>query len=958
MKTVIEAIDSPPIYNYPDQEVELRIGSTLSWLTAQGQFVQEGSGWYLPIACSLTARVLYIPSFELDATVDAPTPYDITTRYTAKLYSTKGKFLGIFPDDNLEEFRVPATLNLTWNIIKQFNNPVLRFPQPLSAPSTQQVLDIITDTNGDRDYASASLLGLVKLDRDPDIPSEPIALGENSLRLLDFVTQTDPRVFSTVGLGINDTATFATAMNSVAATGGKLYILGQVALTNLDIPSNVSLDFTAGGSIKVITGNTVRIYGTIVADPGRRIFFNALAGQGSIRFTEAGNNGPSNAAPPGRAAVMREFFFEWWGAKADNKIASGALNADAFEEAGHATPNGTTLRFASPGGYYYISRGITWDHWFNKRVVGGETGLGIPDAISTPVIVYNGVDGGVAISWRNVYNSLLQGFVLYLNNGVNNFVGAGVGIHMDFDAGVGYPQLTSHCAIKGVQINTINLRPNTRGIVIGHLDGSDGPNNEHHLFEDVIIIGYGSAIAPLTGTVGFQQGISQAKGIVYNRCSVAGMAQAFGMVGSANLYNTRINNCETVVFAGSIFDASIISQVDIEEYKYFWLESGATGTQSPVTIMAVRGDATHAAMTSSSTAVIQHQGGFGAGNLIFIGCTFFEGTKKLGPYFTGNPSGVNAPSITFIDCLLNAVFGTANNIEVGFADNLNVTVINGPSRQTFGSAAGQFTYGGETDMKSTPGFPALQSMVKMVGNAFSGGERIAYGGGAFSIGGLIKPSLPTATNVGVGGSFRRDFTIIARDSLGRRSLAANNADGGATSINGNATLTGSNFIRLTWLAQFPVPELEEIYDTNPSDTQQGRLIGSIVPSGGPIETFDVVVNPSGPYVVGFRPPYSEDARIIYRAKLILPNEITFASGDTTPSVGIGSRFATANAGATSHSNYDDGVEGDIIYVRIADPNTTILNNANIITGTGGNIAAVNGAVYVFMKGAGQWHRTL
>jgi uncharacterized surface protein with fasciclin (FAS1) repeats len=85
-------------------------------------------------------------------------------------------------------------------------------------------------------------------------------------------------------------------------------------------------------------------------------------------------------------------------------------------------------------------------------------------------------------------------------------------------------------------------------------------------------------------------------------------------------------------------------------------------------------------------------------------------------------------------------------------------------------------------------------------------------------------------------------------------------------------------------------------------------------------------------------------------------EIAFTSGDTTPSVKSLSDFVTANAGATSITTFDDGVTGQIIRVRVNDANTTFVNGATLVTGTGANITATNGYIYSFIYRGSAWRR--
>ena len=71
--------------------------------------------------------------------------------------------------------------------------------------------------------------------------------------------------------------------------------------------------------------------------------------------------------------------------------------------------------------------------------------------------------------------------------------------------------------------------------------------------------------------------------------------------------------------------------------------------------------------------------------------------------------------------------------------------------------------------------------------------------------------------------------------------------------------------------------------------------------------------------------------------------LAFANGDTTPDVSSGRLFSTANTGATSITNFDNGLEGQEITIVFNDTNTTIVDGASIklagstnFTGTSGN----------------------
>jgi hypothetical protein len=85
---------------------------------------------------------------------------------------------------------------------------------------------------------------------------------------------------------------------------------------------------------------------------------------------------------------------------------------------------------------------------------------------------------------------------------------------------------------------------------------------------------------------------------------------------------------------------------------------------------------------------------------------------------------------------------------------------------------------------------------------------------------------------------------------------------------------------------------------------------------------------------------------------------SFANADATPSVGnaISGFFQTANTGATTITDFDDGYTGQVFVLLINDANTTIQNDGtNIALRPGANFPAKNGDIITFRNyGSGLW----
>jgi hypothetical protein len=94
----------------------------------------------------------------------------------------------------------------------------------------------------------------------------------------------------------------------------------------------------------------------------------------------------------------------------------------------------------------------------------------------------------------------------------------------------------------------------------------------------------------------------------------------------------------------------------------------------------------------------------------------------------------------------------------------------------------------------------------------------------------------------------------------------------------------------------------------------------------------------------------------FKNGVLLPDLVTaFANASTTPSVSLGRIFKTANAGATTITNFTFGFVGKQFTLRAGDANTTIQNNANIVLKGGVNKTLASGETISFlMVDSGVW----
>jgi hypothetical protein len=83
--------------------------------------------------------------------------------------------------------------------------------------------------------------------------------------------------------------------------------------------------------------------------------------------------------------------------------------------------------------------------------------------------------------------------------------------------------------------------------------------------------------------------------------------------------------------------------------------------------------------------------------------------------------------------------------------------------------------------------------------------------------------------------------------------------------------------------------------------------------------------------------------------------VTLVDGDTTPSISGGHRFLTANTGATSITDFDNEVNGKVIFVLAGDANTTIVHGATIILKYGINVTLAANDVIAFYCSTSVWY---
>jgi hypothetical protein len=193
--------------------------------------------------------------------------------------------------------------------------------------------------------------------------------------------------------GTNDTAAFSALISAVGSNAATIRLPfkkgTRCAVNSLTIPSNVTLDNSDGTGIKVNTGQTLTIVGPVVNPPGKQIFYNATAGQGTVSFS--GNSSLVLAYPA------------WWGTGASAKTAArtAALTASAVVSLYNVGPNAVNVATCATGGSGTPASPWTgWNNngdcvWSGRAYYFGGLADGTPGVYRTTSSVINWSYGGV-----------------------------------------------------------------------------------------------------------------------------------------------------------------------------------------------------------------------------------------------------------------------------------------------------------------------------------------------------------------------------------------------------------------------------------------------------------------------------------------------------------------------------------------------------------------------------------
>lgn len=742
----------------------------------------------------------------------------------------------------------------------------------------------------------------------------------------------------------SDAAAITAANTAAAAVGGDLIIRSTCNVTsNVTISSNVKLVFQRLGRLAVATGVVFRMDGGLEAAPDQQIF--SLTGTGRVIFggVDCTTSCTSSSADVGDAVVLPPMFYaKWWGvvgnATADDTAAVQAIF--------NVLPNFARLDFLALR--MKITATLNLKNRRNIYVTGriGSGGVGYGEPQSS--FIWAGADGGTMANFARVRDaqfSNLSFFGSIVNTPTN---GADICVWLNQDSGTD-TNISSNNTFTNCYFFARSKRSGHIGVYVG---GESGTNDEFHKFYHCTFLPSNDTELNTAKTgVGIYLRHGNVKQVEIVGSHFSGAASCIRVQGgSFKGTNNKFGYSDIAYDLIGASDSILLMGDDSEEVKKLF-KFGQAG--SPVTLIGGRYSRS-SALTDCATAANPWMEVSGSTILTIVGNTFgyFYHTSQDSWYENSRSIVVNnnVGRLIWDQNTFNELDQLALNANF---QTFRTAIVDGVAIQG-ASAVAEAVYPAPSLNYST-GLTAQPLYVQLYGSVGDTAginactlNNVCIADGRLEITGLARPGQMTGHVYGTTGATAYIVSLIAKDAAGRRTMR-----GPVAGIsNANATLSASNKIKFTWAA---VPGVTgyDIIQTNPAVSTEFRVIAADVTG----TSYELTANPAGAYTYTL-PTHNETGGVILRGKVVAPLEVTFSANDATPSVGGGSHFVTANGSATSVTTFDDGTEGQEIHIRINDANTTLVNGATLVTGTGANISAVNGAIYTFEKRGTVWCRKL
>lgn len=846
--------------------------------------VGNSTDFFDEVNCTLAGNTVTVPSFNATPTLSGLINPNV--RETWQLWDEAGSARNIIADG----WFIPASpSSITRGALEIENRgQALLWPPPvyLNALQVQQLIDAQIGTLND---ASDVIKGRTFLDVAPTVAGSPRAIGTNSPTVPAFVIHTSK--YASLNAA-------KTAMDLLG--GGTIVVDSATPVTsNVSLPATTALRFEGQG---ILTGSskTVTIVGPLDAPP-RQLWQSGI----TVLFT--GNTS------------ITAYFAEWWGAKGDDLTASAAGNSVAWNATLSSVPDGAVIRPPIKA-IYRLNSTVHFDNKYSVTINSGvvkSDGTNAPafrwagtggKLMTVSEGFLNAILGmtfdlapGATVD-KFIESDFLSNFNgghhfkgLFLNAGLqsnSNFIGididpSGANNNENFviedtnincsgsfaqlrstDDGVmasGSTTLTSATAVfnSGMAGKVIRVgKAGAGGItLVSTIAAYVSPTQV--TLADANASGGNVSLARIHVGTGYGIGIRNGNNpnVKHNIVRNVGIQYAsigiYAISGSMQIYNYGGGYSLTGLKIGGISEPFTVHQM-VTEGNLIEVDAGQTNAN--VHLTDCRG--------SNSSQLTE---GFWKldGQVIFDACHSESQPPPGGRIF--NFSGAMNQKLTLNEYEFHngpvSISESGLDTSTGEIRGSGISGIKGWPAGPFsgipGSQYGLARYSGISsrpsprDFAAIPGFGLGTSDSSNTGTAYPNANTLYYGGGALEIGGLHQPLTPFVFVRGTPGAVTRRFRLIARDSLTNRVISIDPSGNHAATTTCPTTLNGTNYLHFEWPAQYPAPTDYQLTEQNPSDVSQARVVATITPSGGNLETYDLQANPAGAYTASVIPTKNE-----------------------------------------------------------------------------------------------------
>lgn len=798
--------------------------------------------------------------------------------------------------------------------------------------TADQTIAEIRRIAGDQAYAAVGVAGITEADTAPAIASRPIAVMINS-------PQANPAGAVYWAVNYSSFAAAVTAMGTTVPV--RLIVSEQMAVgVNATVTPNIQLQFIGNGKLVIGAGFTATIQGPVVATPSQWIFDVSASGA-TVSFS-------------GNDSVVA-YYPQWWGVVGDGAT-DDTLAFQAF-----------TDQIPSASAHSVFTRGLvikitsTWKIWGkyswlleSATVLGNGSG----DARQVPTIKWAGADGGLVVDISKTRDSTFRGLYVDMNGNGGSTHGADTGIWLNqLNANVG--DICTSNIFEYININANSQRPNITVLEIGD---STQSNVEFMQFNYCVFSGntnpdIGSGVFGASRLVYMHTANTLAHKLrktTWNRAHIGIDCQS----GSFSSEGGEGGVLEIAYRIGNLIGPSRISDDRLEGVRQPISTIGSGGSDRSLT--CISNDWPSLGVVGAGTVAYPFIDWSLAGAAPLILISNFIGDFRgflpgggvinnplVTDVYKGAGSGSDLGGGNVLTSFGNVTYGVDSlvllkNYTTFYLANVNGRVFSGNA-----TASGQ-VWANALDFVTSTGLRRAglgQASANFDRRRIVGNDNLFLGDGQVEFLGVPMPNPPKITIVGVYGTAFYEFALVAYDAGGNRTPRS---EINVTAV-ANATLSGSNYIKLDW-ADIPgaAGGVDIINTVNNGDTFQ--LVAHVA-SG--VTTYNVVANPAGAFTYAL-PTYNETMRVGLRGPVYPINIIIFTDGATTPSVKQSNTFKTANTAPTTITNFTQGVDGQQITVVMRDANTTIANGGSINTRSGADIVPAVNRSYSFVREGGVW----